>query len=427
MGLFNKKKKIEEPVHEERNINIDGLFYSRGTSYTESKALKLSAVYCATNQISNSCALLPIKVVEEGSKSSKTLYDHKLRKLLNGRPDTKHNHFLFFKQMMTSVMLRGNGYALIDRDSKLNVRRLIYLDSQYVQPMLQEDGSVKYLVTGLQSAVNQEDMLDFHMYLDENYRGLSILKYAQRALEGAYEADTTSINFFKSGGNLAGVLKPASPITAQQRKEAAEAWKTSFTNTSDKIPVVIMPYGLDFQPISVTPEDAELLDSRAFSIEEIARYFNIPPYKLYANMDKADAANEIEAIQSLFILDTVMPYVQMMAEEMAQKLFKPSEVGRYVIEFDFDKLMKSNTETLGNYYKTLLVNGIMSINEVRNKLNMEPLEDEAGDTHWLQLSYGNANDIALGLYVKQQEQDAGGNIKNDNKVKQTKQTEETNE
>ena len=419
MGLFNKKKK--EPVKEqveERGIGLEGLFYNGMCSYSASKALRLSACYCATSQISNSCGILPLMIMKGLGNEKEQQFNHSLHSLLNQKPDLKHNHFNFFKQMIESVLLRGAGYALIERDNRLNVKKLTYIDYDLVTPMPQPDGTIKYLVVGANRVLEADEMIDFHLHVDEMYKGISVIRYATRALENAYEADNTALNFFKSGGNLAGVLKPNSPINNEQRQQAAEAWKNSFANTTDKIPVVIMPFGLDFQAISVDPSDAQLLESREFSIEEIARFFNIPPYKLYSNMGKVDASNEIESLQSLYLLDTILPITTMMSEELENKLFKPSERGKYSIDFDFSYMYKTSKASEADYYRTLITNGIMTLSEARSRLGLPPVDGSCADTHFIQLSYANANDIAEGKYIHGEQQDPKSNVKNDNKVTQ---------
>ena len=112
-----------------------------------------------------------------------------------------------------------------------------------------------------------------------------------------------------------------------------------------------------------------------------------------------------------------MPYVKMVEEELNRKLFKPSEVGKLGVQFDFKEAMKTNKQAEGEYYRMMLTNGILSINEIRGELGLPRINSEEGDTHWLQLSYGNAKDIAEGKYVKQQQQ-SPGNDQIDAKQKQ---------
>lgn len=424
MGLFKRKKQNIEPADTEERGRIDlgGLFFNGSSVYTNSQALRLSAVYCAVNQISNSCGVLPINIIKGIGNDKETVYDHNLSFVLNGRVDGKNNHFNFFKQMIESVLLKGAGYALIVRDSRLNVKQLVYINYDYVTPMPQDDGTVKYQVNGANRVLDADEILDFHMHVDDMHRGISVLKYANKVLETAYEADNMSLNFFKSGGNLSGVLKPSAPMTKEQREQAQEAWRNSFErNGNNRVPVVILPSGIDFQPISVDPDDAQLLESRKFSIEEIARFFGLPPFKIYANMTAMDASDEIESLQSLYLVDTILPLTTMLSEEMSQKLVRPSERGRLTIDFDYSAMYRTDKKSEAEYYRTLVTNGIMTINEVRAKLDLPANEGDGCNVHFMQLSYANADDIASGAYIHQTEQDPSSNVKNDNKVKENKE------
>jgi len=421
MGIFNRRKK-EEPVKdaEERGFpDLSGLFFNGLTNYNQNQALRLSAVYCAVNQISNSCGVLPINVIKGLGNDRETLYEHNLSFVLNGKIDGIHNHFNFFKQMIESVLLKGAGYAIIMRDSRLNVKQLVYVPYDYVTPMPQDDGTVKYMVNGANRVLEADEMIDFHMHVDEMYKGISVLKYASMVLSTAYEADNMSLNFFKSGGNLSGVLKPTAPMTGEQRKQAQEAWRNSFErNGNNRVPVVILPTGIDFQPISVDPDDAQLLETRKFSVEEIARFFGLPPFKIYANMTAMDASDEIESLQSLYLVDTILPLTTMMSEEMSQKLVRPSERGRLTIDFDYSAMYRTDKKSEAEYYRTLVTNGIMTINEVRAKLDLPANDGDGCNVHFMQLSYANADDIASGAYIHGEQQDPTSNVKNDNKVKQ---------
>lgn len=161
-----------------------------------------------------------------------------------------------------------------------------------------------------------------------------------------------------------------------------------------------MPAGLDYQAISISPEDSQLLESRKYNIIEIARFFNISPAKLfdYSNV----SYSSLEQSQLSYLQDTIYPYVRMMEDEMNLKLFKPSEFARMQISFDFAILMSTDKSTEVSYYKELLTNGILSLNEVRNKLGFSSIE--GGDKHYMQLSYTTTEMINDGSLSNNQEQ-----------------------
>lgn len=413
MGIFSRKKKIDEP--EERAITLGGLSFNTVSSYSNDQAMRLGAVYCAVNQISNSVAMLPINIFRyENGKKLKV--NHNLYQILNVSPDKKYTSFQFMKMMVESVLLKGNAYAYIVRDESLNVVSLQYIDSDYVTPMLQPDGSVKYIVVGMQQAVDSINMIHLYLHLDQTFRGISTIKYASQALETASEAEKHASNFFKGGANLSGLIKANVPLTNQQKKEIQDSWVSSFNSSANKVSVAILPQNLEYQPISVSPEDAELLETRKYDVINIARFFGISPIKLF---DMTGISyNAYEAAQVEYLNDTILPWAKMIEAEYDRKLFKPSQVGKMVVAMDFAVLMSSDKESEANYYKSMLNSGIMSLNEVRDRLGLEPMTDELGDKHWMQLAMATIDNIATGANIKGASVDNQVKSNNDDNTKE---------
>ena len=412
LDFLTRKKKdnvISEPV-EERGLPL-GLGFNSLSSFVVDHSTRLSVVYAATNMISNSCALLPMKVISHKGGNRREV-DHSLKTILNLKPNNKINHFNFMKYMIESLILKGNAYAYIIRDENLNVKSLELLDADNVSPIIQADGTMKYVVKGLKSAVDAINMIHLYNHLDASGRGISTIKYADMSLRATYNAEKHSDDFFKSGAGLMGVLKAASPLTPEQKKQIAESWATSIKNTQGG-GVAVLPQGLDFQPISISPEDSQLLDVRKYNVIEICRFFNISPVKLF---DLTNVSySTLEQTSLSYLQDTILPYTQLMEDEFNLKLFKPSEVGKFSIDFDYSVLVQIDKTTEAEYYNKLITNGILSINDVRTKLGFEPLtEEEGGNAHFIQISYGTVKNVVDGAYIKQTTQDQ--NQKLDNKV-----------
>ena len=311
MAIFDflRRKPQAEVINmtpEERSLSL-ALGFNNISSFANSQSMRLSAVYAATNMISNSCALLPIKVViEEGGR--KREIEHPLTKVLNLKPNAKYNHFNFMKLLIESVILKGNGYAYIVRDENLNVISLELIDADFVTPVVQADGSVKYVVNGMSQAVDAVNMIHLYQHCDNLMRGISTIKYADMALQGTYNAENHSSNFFKSGAGLMGVLKASAPLTNEQKRQAAESWKMSIANTAGG-GVAVLPQGLDFQSISISPEDSQLLESRKYNVVEIARFFNISPVKLFDLTNVSYSTLEQTSLSSKCCLQTQTAYL----------------------------------------------------------------------------------------------------------------------
>lgn len=413
MGLFDifrrNKTEIAPVEQEERGLfNGLGLGYNSISTYSNAQAMRLSAVYACTNIITNSIALLDAKVVKEVDGEKVELKSHPLNRILNLKPNERYNHFNFIKLLFESVILRGNGYAYIERDERLKVKSLQLIDPEFVQPLVQEDGSVKYIVAGVDGAVDSTNMIHLFMHCDAYMNGISVLKYADMALSAAYDAEKTSDNFFKGGGGMLGIIKSAAPLTKEQKQSIGQSWREAMVNTGHG-GVAILPQGLDFQSISVSPEDAELLDARKYSTVQICQFFGVSPWKIF---DYSHTSyNSLEQADLSFIQDTIMPYVRLFEDELSRKCVLPSEIGKVYVEYNFEALLSADMKTQAEYYKTLIVNGVLSINDVRSKLGFAPVDGEFGDELWMQISYAPAKSIAAGEYIKGKDQNT--NVNND--------------
>ena len=412
--IFRKKPEPTSTVKEERASIFGGLGlgYNTMSSYSNSQAMRLSTAYACTNLLSNSVALLPIKIVKYVEGRKVEVQDHPLQKILNLTPNNRYNKFNFMKLLIESVILNGNGYIYINRDDRLNVKSLDIIDPSYVTPLPQEDGSVKYLVSGMKSAVDAGNMIHIFSHCDEMMNGISVIKYADMALNGAWNKEKHSDNFFKGGAGLMGVLKASAPLTDAQKSQIAQSWERSISKTASG-GVAILPQGLDFQSISVSPEDQQLLEARQYDVVQICRFFNVSPLKVfdYTHM----SYSSLEQVSLSYLQDSVLPYTQLIEDELNKKLFKPSEVGVYGVDFDYTEIIQADKKSEADYYRQLLVNGIMSINEVRNKLGYSPVDSDYANEHWIQISYATAEAIASGKYIKGQDQGQNQNV--DNKVK----------
>jgi HK97 family phage portal protein len=359
--------------------------------------------------------MLPINIVKyEGF--DKRIVKTNLSELLNLKPDGNHTKYIFLKQLVESVILRGNGYAYIKRDDQLNVIGLQYLNPDFVTPMPQKDGTMKYLVAGMSAAVDAVNMIHLYMHCDEQGNGISLIKYAANTLDSNTSAEKQAQNYFSNGGSLNGILQASATLTKEQKGQIKDSWNQAFTGEG-RTGVAILPQGLEYKPISVNPADQQLLESREFGVVEIARWFCIPPSKLMLWDDVS--YNALEYSQLVYLTDTIQPYVEMIANEFNTKLFKPSQIGKMGVEFDFTRLLITDNTSKVKYYGDMVKNGLMSPNEARLQLGFEKIPAElGGDDYYMQLSYSTLKNIASGAMIKGQQQSQVQAVDNQAKEKE---------
>ena len=369
-----------EQRKDEENVFGLALNYNGWGTYKTSQSLALSAVYRCVEVITNGVASLPVKLYRTDEKGFKYEIHNNLSFILSKKPTGKINAFTFYKLIVKDILLMGNAYALILRDDRGKVVGLEYIQAGLVSPIDKGD-RIEYQVTGIKGFVRQEDILHFMNYTDNGVYGISVLTHARRTLGIADYGENASENFYKSGGCTTGFLKFDGPSSGKQREEILSAWNQAtggVRNQPNGIPV--LPANVNYTQLSVNPADAQLLESREFSIVEICRFFGVSPTKCF---DLTHASyNNSEMAELAFLNDTLRPLLTKIEMEMETKLFKPEE--GYDIKFDVSELLRTDKKSQAEYFTKLFNLGVLSPNDIRKELDMD--EIEGGDIHCAQIN-----------------------------------------
>lgn len=381
MKLFSRKKKPEE-----RSNTFDYLLYNSNGGYASSKALQLSTVYRCVEVISDSIAQLPLepyKIDSDGYKIKFT--SHPTYRLLNAEPNPRMSKFIFIKTMVVSMLLKGNAYAYVERDNNGNATALHYIPADNVtiiKPQTIKD-SVAYNVTGFSNVVEDCNMIHLINFTYDGITGISTLDNARRTLGLATDAEGHCEGFFKGGANLAGVLKVQSTLTTKQKNDLKTSWQSAFNaQTGTPNGVAVLEGNMEFQPITVNPADAQLLETRQFNVVDICRFFGVSPVKAF-DLSKSSYST-VEATELAFLTDTLSPLIEKIEEEFERKLYKPSEKDSIDVRFNTSALLRADKQSLANYYNTLFNIGAISVNEIRRELDLPALSN--GDHTFVQVN-----------------------------------------
>lgn len=381
--MFNFKKK-KQP--EERSGLADYLMYNSTSGYSTNKSLLLSAVYRCVEVISDSVAQLPLEPYKIDKNGYKLKYtEHPTYNILNKEPNPRMSRFTFMKALMISVLLKGNGYAYIERDEKGNAIALHFIPADLVtviSPKLLRD-NVTYSVTGIGNveACNMIHILNFSY---DGITGISTLAHAKNTLGLAVDSEAHAAGFFKGGANMAGILKVTSgTLTEQQKRTLKSSWQTAFSpETGTPNGVCVLEGNMDFSPITVSPSDAQLLETRQFNVIDICRFFGVSPVKAF-DLSKSSYST-VEATELAFLTDTLAPLLEKIELEFERKLYKPSEKDSIDVRFDTATLLRADKQSLANYYQTLFNIGVISPNEIRKELDLPSVEN--GDNTFVQVN-----------------------------------------
>lgn len=395
MKWFGKKKQTE--VVEERSSTFDYLMYNTGANYGTSKAMLLSTVYRCVEVISDSVAQLPLepyKIDADGYRLKFT--SHPSYRILNKEPNNRMTRFTFIKTLVVSTLLKGNGFAYIERDNKGNAIALHYIPSELVTiiPPTTIGENVMYNVTGLSNSVESCNMIHILNFSYDGITGISTLSHAKNTLGLAMDSESHASGFFKGGANLAGILTVQSTLTSKQKQDLKSSWQTAFSPTTGQPNgVAVLEGNMEFKPITVNPSDAQLLETREFNVIDICRFFGVSPVKAF-DLSKSSYST-VEATNLSFLTDTLSPLLEKIELEFERKIYKPSEKESIDVRFDTSRLLRADKQSLANYYSTLFNIGVVSLNEIRKELDLASVE--GGDNHFVQVNLMEVNKAAQNI------------------------------
>ena len=360
-------------------------FFSYNNQYS---AMNLSAVYRAVELISNSIATLPIKILINDESGKNEADKHPLNYVFSDRnTDNIISKFTLVKLLVQSVLLRGNGFALIERNGD-RVKSLRYLEPNDV--IINYDkvkNSLYYDVPIIKKHVEPKDMLHFVMFSYDGIKGLSVLQNAARSLGIAQASENAAKSFFDNGMMINGILKVQGPVNQKQREDLRAAWNETYTANGSGI--AILQGNMDYQTIQLSAKDSQMLESRQFSVTDIARFFGISPV-LLGDLTKATYST-LEAVQNDFLVHCLQPYIVMIENELNRKLLKPSDDNLSIV-LETNEILRTDKAAQSSYYSTLINSGVMTINEVRKELGFNGIGED-GDKNIIPFSDISQNTI----------------------------------
>lgn len=382
MKLFGYNIEKRNKEVEERDTTTVNSPYIFGDALTFSglrnqySAMNISAVYRAVEIISDSIAMLPIKIRQLDADHYNELDSHSLNLVLKNAGYL--SKYTFIKLLIQSIMLRGNGFAYIERAGDGTVTGLRYLPSGDVQIHYNKEKKELYYTCNYVSKKRIEPINMIHLLKNtyDGVNGVSTLTYATRSINLSNNTENSANNFFTSGCNLAGILTVQGQLNDKQRDQIRSSWNQAYSNGGAGL--AVLQGNMDYKPIQLSAAESQMLESREFNITDIARFFGISPV-LLGDLSHSSYST-IEATQNQFLLHTLNPYIVLVEEEFTRKLFKPSE-SNLVIDLDETALLKTDKSALAGYYGALLDKGVLCVNEVRKELGYSPIE--GGEKHMI--------------------------------------------
>ena len=408
-GLFKSRDKPTDSTAGARYTFYMGGSTS-GKTVTERSAMQMTAVYSCVRILAEAIAGLPLHVYRYNSDGGKEkAIDHSLYPILHDEPNPEMSSFVFRETLMTHLLLWGNAYAQIIRNSKGEVMALYPLMPNKMSVDRDENGQLYYQylrstdeVGGKNGTVilKPTDVLHIPGLGFDGLVGYSPIAMAKNAIGLAIATEEYGAKFFANGAAPSGVLEHPGTIKDPQR--VREAWQSQFGGSQNSGKIAVLEEGMKYTPISISPEQAQFLETRKFQINEIARIFRVPPH-MVGDLEKSSFSN-IEQQSLEFVKYTLDPWVIRWEQSIMRTLLTPEEKKSYFVKFNLEGLLRGDYQSRMNGYATARQNGWMSANDIRELEDLDRIPAEAGGD--LYLINGNMLPLAnAGAFANTQNDD----------------------
>ena len=325
---------------------------------------------------------------KDGSKEK--ALDESLYRLLHDEPNPEMSSFVFRETLMTHLLLWGNAYAQIIRNGRGEVVALYPLMPNKMTVNRGEDGRIYYTynrspeeagkANGLGSVtLDSRDVLHIPGLGFDGLVGYSPIAMAKNAIGLAIATEEYGAKFFANGAAPSGVLEH--PGTIKDPARLRENWNSTFGGSANSGKVAVLEEGMKYTPISISPEQAQFLETRKFQIDEIARIFRVPPH-MVGDLEKSSFSN-IEQQSLEFVKYTLDPWVIRWEQSLSRSLLSPAEKATHFFKFNLEGLLRGDYQSRMNGYAVARQNGWMSANDIRELENLDRIPPEEGGDLYL--------------------------------------------
>ena len=308
---------------------------------------------------------------------------------LHDEPNPEMRSFVFRETLMTHLLLWGNAYAQIIRNGRGEVVALYPLMPNKMYVDRDANGQLYYSYDrGSDEAIRDDrstvilhpsDVLHIPGLGFDGLVGYSPIAMAKNAIGMAIACEEYGAKFFANGAAPGGVLEH--PGTLKDPQRIRESWQAAFGGSSNSNKVAVLEEGLKYTPITISPEQAQFLETRKFQINEIARIFRVPPH-MVGDLEKSSFSN-IEQQSLEFVKYTLDPWVVRWEQSITRALLSHEEKSRYFVKFNLEGLLRGDYQSRMNGYAIGRQNGWMSANDIRELENLDRIPAEEGGDLYL--------------------------------------------
>lgn len=363
-----------------------------GRAVTPSSATGSAAVWACVRVLSESIATLPLQVFERLGRGRSLARSHPIYGLLHDAPNPRQTAVEWREQAMAALLLYGNAYAWLERwpsgrvraiwplrPDRVTVRMRVGTELEAVPELVyqyrREDGSVE--------TYPADAILHVRGLSSDGLVGLSPIAVHREAVALELAEREFAARFFGNNARPGGVLKTAGKLSPEAAARLKASWEAAHRGNEQAHRVAVLEEGLEWQGTTMPLVDAQFLDQRRFSLEEIARIFRVPLH-LVGDLTRATFAN-IEHQSLEFVIHSVRPWCVRVEQALNARLLFPDERADTYVEHALDGLLRGDLKARYDAYALARSWGWLSANDVRERENLNPVE--GGDAYLRPMNY----------------------------------------
>lgn len=369
--------------------------YSTG----ETAVLGLAAAWACVNLLCGTQASLPLMVYRTTGGRRDVAADHPLYRVLHDSPNADQTSLDYWEFMTACIELKGNAFSEIERRGDGSVIALdVPIAPDFVQVSRLTNGALEYRVSanGRQRTVPQDRMLHIRGFGGSPLGGLSTLSFGRAAFGSALAVERAASQTFRQGARSVGAFISDKDLKADQAQQARDAVTEKYMEAVRDGRPLILNSGFTWHALSIDPNDAQMLESRGFSVEEVCRMFGVPPILIGHSDKQTSWGTGVEQVVLGFQKFTLRRRLKRIEQALEKQLLTARDRAQGVtIEFNLEGLLRADSNARALFYARMTGIGAMTINEVRGLENLPPVE--GGDVSRVQMQNVPITDAAAGL------------------------------
>ncbi len=345
-----------------------------GMDVDEATALSVSTVYACANLISSSVAALPLHVYSKTGNGRQIAEDDSTM-VIWGRPNPEVAKVTFWETAILHAVVTGNSFSWVKK-GRGGAEELWPIDPSRVEVKRDDAGRKVYVLDGDPAKAFLDYFVGGTIFHVPNLgydglKGMSPIKLARESIALAIASERYGANTFRQGGMPRSVLSVDKVLKKEDIDLIAAEWEERYGGTANSGKPAILGMGTKWQQVSMNPEDAQMLETRRFQVNDIARWFRVPPEMVGGSVETgALTYANIEDRNLHFVTFTLQPWISRFEQTISDELLPPDRYAR----FDLRGLLRANSVTRASVYEKALnpLTGWMNRDEVRALEEMEP-------------------------------------------------------